>query len=243
VPFSKLKQSNYGQVPASVYVLITAGGNGSRMGSNQPKQFLELLGRPMLYYSIKAFVDAFQKVCLVLVLPEAYLEQGANIVKALGQEKNTKIVRGGETRFHSVAAGLAEVPNGQIVLVHDGARPLVTNDVIRRVYEGVRLNGTAVPVIPVADSMRQISGFNSRAISRDDLRIVQTPQGFNSTELKKAYQQPFNANFTDEASVLEWQGTPVELVMGERCNFKITLPEDLAIAKIMLKQRQSKNSE
>lgn len=207
------------------------------MENDVPKQFLELVGKPILYYSIKVFTETFKDLNLIVVLPKTHFKKGKEIAEGISDSKNIQFVEGGETRYESVAAGLELVPNGHVVLVHDGARPLVGADTIRRVFEGARLHGSAVPVVPVADSIRQLSGLGSRSISRDDLRIVQTPQGFNSTVLKDAFKQPFRGTFTDEASVIDWQGGSVELVLGERCNFKITTPDDLIIAETMLRQR------
>lgn len=221
-------------------MIIVAGGRGTRMGAETPKQFLELVGKPVLYYSIRAFTETLNDANIILVLPEDQLATGQKIVESLDLPKPVTIIAGGSTRYGSVKAGLEHVPDGMLVVVHDGARPLISPETIRRVYDGARTHGSAVPVIQVADSIRQLTGLGSRAVARDDLRIVQTPQAFSSTVLKKAYQQNFQQSFTDEASVIEWQGGNVELVLGERCNFKITTPEDLMIAEIMLRQRLEK---
>ncbi|MEO6831467.1 MAG: 2-C-methyl-D-erythritol 4-phosphate cytidylyltransferase [Chitinophagaceae bacterium] len=237
VPYTKLTSTPIMQSFSSVSVIIVAGGKGKRMGSDTPKQFLDLVGKPLLYYSIKAFADTLKDVHIILVLPHGQLDKGSTLVKGMGISKQVSIIEGGDTRYASVKAGLELVANAQLVLVHDGARPLVSPETIRRVYEGARVHGSAIPVIQVADSIRQITGLGNRAISRDDLRIVQTPQAFSSTILKEAYKQPYRQSFTDDASVLEWQGNVVELVLGERCNFKITTPDDLMIAEIMLGSR------
>lgn len=219
------------------YALIVAGGSGARMGTATPKQFLDLSGKPVLYYSIRAFAEALTGVKIILVLPQLQLERGRELLRDFPEAAAVQIVAGGDTRYASVAAGLSEVPTGAIVLVHDAARPLVTPDLIRRCYESARLNGSAVPVVPVADSIREVSGYNSRAIARESLRIVQTPQAFESTTLKSAFRQPYLPAFTDEASVVEWTGTRVHLVEGSRTNLKITTADDLFIAEALLTRR------
>lgn len=223
----------------AAYAVIVAGGSGLRMGAPIPKQFLSLAGKPMLYWSIKVFAAAISGIRIIIVLPQAFMEESVIVLRLLDEDVSVEIVAGGDTRYASVAAGLAKVPaNNVIVLVHDAARPLVTPDIIRRCYECARLNGTAVPVIPVADSIRQISGLGNRALQRDNLRAVQTPQAFDAGLLKEAFQQPYRAIFTDEASVVEWSGKPVQLVDGAPGNFKVTTAEDLVIAEALLGRRE-----
>jgi 2-C-methyl-D-erythritol 4-phosphate cytidylyltransferase len=224
--------------PTSVYAVIVAGGSGLRMGAPLPKQFLDLCGRPVLYHSIKAFVDAMPDIHVILVAPERNMPLVQKVLEAFDQPFDIKIVAGGDTRYASVAAGLKEVPPDSIVLVHDGARPLLNPELILRCYKSASLNGSAVPVIPVADSIRQVSSFSSRAIARENLRSVQTPQAFASNILQEAFLQPYIPAFTDEASVVEWMGGTIHLVEGERSNIKITTPEDLVIAAALLLERE-----
>ncbi len=221
-----------------VYALIVAGGSGARMGSAIPKQFLDLGGKPVLYYSIKAFIETLQQVRVILVVPEGQMAMSRMVLAEFPKSMDVQLVAGGATRYASVAAGLAEVPAGAIVLVHDGARPLVKPDLIRRCYEGACTNGSAVPVVPVADSIREVTGYNSRAIARESLRIVQTPQAFDATILKAAFRQSYLPAFTDEASVVEWTGARVHLVDGEKSNLKITTGEDMVIAAALLAARR-----
>jgi 2-C-methyl-D-erythritol 4-phosphate cytidylyltransferase len=221
----------------SAYAVIVAGGSGSRMGASLPKQFLDLCGRPVLYYSVRAFLDALPGVRIILVLPEQHMSLVQGVLEAFGHPVPLVTVPGGPTRYASVAAGLKEVPADGIVLVHDGARPLVPAELIQRCYEGAGMNGSAVPVIPVADSIRQMSGFDSRAVARENLRIVQTPQAFRASLLHQAFRQPYVPAFTDEASVVEWTGSRIHLVEGARSNLKITTKEDLVIAEALLKAR------
>ena len=219
------------------YAIIVAGGSGTRMGAALPKQFLDLCGKPVLYWSIKAFMDALPDVRLILVLPAQQLSLGNIVLQAFQERIDTTIVAGGDTRFASVAAGLKEVPADAVVLVHDGARPLVSVRVIQQCYETAREQGSAIPVIPVADSIRQLSGTSSRAIPREGLHIVQTPQAFRAALLQQAFRQPYQDAFTDEASVLEAAGGMIHLIEGERSNLKITTPEDLVIAAALMGQR------
>lgn len=217
------------------YVVIVAGGAGMRMGAAIPKQFLLLSGKPVLYYSIRAFLDALSGAKIILVAPESQLDLANEIAGSFGDEAAIKVVTGGATRYASVANGLKEVPSDALVMVHDGARPLVSANLIRRCYETAGMNGSAIPVIPLSDSIREVSSYGSRAISRDNLRIVQTPQAFLSNLLHKAFSQDYIPTFTDEASVVEWMGGTVQLVEGQRSNIKITTPDDLTIAEALLK--------
>lgn len=219
------------------YVVIVAGGSGLRMGAPLPKQFIELCGKPVIYYSIRAFLDALEGVQVILVAPEAQFELATSIANSFEKEAGIKVVVGGDTRFASVSNGLREVPKGALVMVHDGARPLVSESLIRRCFECASLNKTAVPVIPVTDSIREASSYGSRAIARDNLRVVQTPQAFSSTLLHEAFEQEFLPAFTDEASVVEWMGGTIQLVEGQKSNIKITTPEDLVIAEALLKAK------
>jgi 2-C-methyl-D-erythritol 4-phosphate cytidylyltransferase len=222
-----------------VYAVIVAGGSGQRMGTALPKQFLDLCGKPVLYWSIKAFLDAIRGVQIILVLPENQISLAQIVLQAFPERIDLSIVPGGLTRYASVANGLKEVPKGAIVMVHDGARPLITEGLIHRCYEGAVSLGSAIPVVPVADSIRQVMSKTNRGIMREQLRIVQTPQTFDSALLLKAFEQPYKPLFTDEASVVEWDGINVNLVDGERSNIKITVPEDLVIAEALLKHRLS----
>lgn len=221
------------------WVVIVAGGSGSRMGSALPKQFLELGGKPMLCHSIEAFQAALPEMHLVLVLPAAQLSLAQIALQALPRRMDMQLVAGGDSRFASVYNGLQAVPEGAIVLVHDGARPLVSQGLIHRCAEAAMQHGSAVPVLPLTDSIREENSGGSRAISRAKLRIVQTPQAFEASRLKAAFARPFDAGFTDEATVWEQAGGQVHLVAGARENIKITTPEDLIIAEALLKSRQA----
>jgi 2-C-methyl-D-erythritol 4-phosphate cytidylyltransferase len=223
------------QKPA--YAVIVAGGSGQRMGTAVSKQFLELAGKPVLYWSIRAFQDALPDVHIILVLPPTQISMAQIVLQAFPDRIDLSIVAGGDTRYASVSNGLAEVPEDAIVLVHDGARPLVSPELIKRCYQGALQQGSAIPVIPVADSIRQEDDNSSRAISRERLRIVQTPQAFDAALLQEAFEQPYEAAFTDEATVVEKTGLKVHLVAGERSNLKITMPDDMIIAEALLRNK------
>jgi 2-C-methyl-D-erythritol 4-phosphate cytidylyltransferase len=212
------------------YVIIVAAGKGLRMGKDTPKQFLELCGKPLLYHTVQAFTDSFADLEVVLVLSEPYLD----VAEAIRREHPARAIHavvGGETRFHSVQNGLKVVTDDSIVFVHDGARPLVSNALIRRCYSQALDLGSAIPAITVADSMRCVDTDNiSYPVDRSAYRIIQTPQTFRSEIICPAYEQTYLPAFTDEATVVEAYGTPVHLVEGERRNIKVTVPDDLTIA-------------
>jgi 2-C-methyl-D-erythritol 4-phosphate cytidylyltransferase len=220
------------------YAVIVAGGRGERMNSAIPKQFLPLLDKPILYYSIKAFLDTFEDIHIILVLPEEQLSYAQMVLQAFPDRIDATIITGGETRFHSVLNGLNEVREDSVVFVHDGVRPLASPMLIRRCYDAALEKGSAIPAVRVTDSMRFIEeDASSDAIDRDRLCIVQTPQTFRSGILLPAFQQPYHVAFTDEATVVEAYGTKVYLVEGERSNIKLTTPEDMIIAEALMKER------
>lgn len=219
--------------------VIVAGGAGSRMGGDIPKQFLELKGRPVLVHAVEAFTTALPGIELVVVLPASHLEAGGNLLARHLPEVGVFLAEGGETRFHSVRNGLALVREPSIVFVHDAARCLVTAELIRRCHRMAREKGSAVPVVPVRDSMRMVDDAGHSVVDRERLRAVQTPQTFRSDILLPAFAQPWQEGFTDEATVVEAYGLPVELVEGEPDNIKVTYPVDLVVATQVLEARLS----
>lgn len=204
------------------------------MKSAIPKQFLELGNKPVLLHTLQHFINYDPSINIILVLPENEIKTWESIKVRFSFTHPVTVTHGGKTRHQSVANGLSLVPNDCIVAVHDAVRPLISNDLLHRCYQEAEKYGSAIPVMPVNDSIRQISGEKSRQVNRNDFVIVQTPQCFHSTILKKAFDQPEDASFTDEASVLEKSGTPLRLVEGEKQNLKITNPEDLIIANAIL---------
>ncbi|MBS1628364.1 MAG: 2-C-methyl-D-erythritol 4-phosphate cytidylyltransferase [Bacteroidetes bacterium] len=220
--------------------VIVAGGSGLRMGTSVPKQFLLLKGKPLLWHSIKAFIDAYSSIKIILVLPKEYMKKGEEIIKEFNAE--IIIAEGGETRFHSVQNGLQYVDDKAIVWVHDGVRCLITADLIKRCYNNAIEKGNAVPAIVATDSIRIIKDEKNKIIDRNNVRIIQTPQAFKAHILLAAFRLPYKENFTDEASVVEASGNEIFLIEGESNNIKVTRPIDLVIAETIMNDRQSVNA-
>ena len=215
------------------YAIIVAGGAGTRMGTSVPKQFILLRDKPILWYTLHAFIEAYNDIQIVLVLPEAHLEKGQAIAKEFPFNR-IKITTGGPTRFHSVKNGLLQVDTHSIVFVHDAVRCLVTSQLIRRCCEVTIEKGNAVPAIAASDTIRIETESGNEALDRNRVRIIQTPQTFFSNVIKEAYGAPFHESFTDEAGVVEKLGVKINLVEGENTNIKITTPVDLLIAENIL---------
>lgn len=205
-----------------------------RMGKDLPKQFLPIDGTPILMHTLQAFYDYDPSMTLIVVLPS---DQQAYWSKLCGDHHFTiphVVVKGGETRFHSVKNGLSCIKGEGLVAVHDGVRPFVHCDTIDRCFAAAQESGAAVPVVEVVDSLRKVEEEESKAVSRREYRIVQTPQVFDISLLKEAYKQPYTVDFTDDASVVEAYGRKISLVEGNRENIKITSPFDLIIAEAFL---------
>ncbi len=220
------------------FAVIVAGGVGKRMNSDLPKQFMLLLGKPVLYYTLKAFLDAFDDLTIILVLPDEHIEKGREIVDAYFNPARFVFTEGGETRFHSVRNGVALTTEESIIFVHDGVRCLVSPELIRYCYDSAVLKGSAIPTVAVKDSVRLLTETGSEALDRNKLRAVQTPQTFHSKILLPAMNSiEFKEKFTDEATVVEAFGIDLHLMEGEETNIKITQPVDIAIAEQILLQR------
>lgn len=220
------------------YIIIVAGGKGLRMGGEIPKQFRLIAGRPVLMRTVEAFLAAYSDIHVVLVLPHDQQAYWAALCQDYDFRAPMTIADGGATRFHSVQNGLALIPDEDecIVGVHDGVRPFVSPEVIRRCYENARTQGATVPVVPVVETVRQLlPDGSSRSVDRDEYRLVQTPQTFPLSMLRRAYAQPYVPAFTDDASVVQSLGLPVYLVEGNRQNIKLTTPEDLMLAEAICK--------
>lgn len=216
------------------YVIIVAGGKGERMGANTPKQFLELNGKPILMHTLEKFRETDPLIEIILALPENQIDFWNGLFHEYKVSKpRHRIVKGGETRFHSVQNALKLVKKGALVAIHDGVRPLVSSETIERCFAEAEEKGSAIPVIEVVDSLRHYSKQEktNKAVSRSCYKIVQTPQCFKSETILKAYEQDFDKLFTDDATVLEKLGEPINLVKGNRFNIKITTPEDILIAE------------
>ena len=218
------------------YVIIVAGGKGLRMGSDIPKQFLPIGGRPVLMRTIERFREYSPTLQIILVLPKAQQDYWQELCQEYHFNVEYQLADGGETRFHSVQHGLALIPDDAegVVGVHDGVRPLPSIDVIRNCYETAREKKAVIPVIPVVETVRHLQGEVSITVPRNDYRLVQTPQCFDIQLLKAANRQPYNDGFTDDASVVEAFGFAITLVEGNRENIKITTPYDLKIAEVLV---------
>ena len=218
------------------FVIIVAGGSGRRMGSEIPKQFLELCGKPILVHTIQVFYDFDPECELILVLPEAQQEYWKELCLKHSFTLPHRIVSGGKNRFNSVQNGLKLIDEEGIVFIHDGVRPLVSRQTIEKCYRLAQKNGNAIPVLPMNESLRKSEGKDSISVDRTLYFSVQTPQTFQINLIQIAYQQSFDTSFTDDASVAEKAGFPVFMVEGNRENIKITNPTDLIVAEAFLQK-------
>lgn len=217
------------------YALIVAGGKGLRMGSELPKQFLPIGGKPVLMHTLQAFYDYDREMRIILVLPASQQAYWAQLCREHHFTVPHEVADGGETRFHSVKNALERVNTFGLVGVHDGVRPFVSQEVIARCYEQAAEKKAVVPVVNVVETVRHLcQGGRSETVPRDEYRLVQTPQVFDAELLLRAYRQPYTSDFTDDASVVEALGEPVWLTEGNRENIKITTPFDLKIAEALL---------
>ena len=217
-------------------VIIVAGGSGKRMQSAIPKQFMLLGGMPVVARTINTFSEALPGAEIVVVLPEEHLAMWKNLAARFDVAVH-KCVAGGKERFHSVKAGIdALSDNVTSIAVHDGVRALISNKLIIRATLAVEDNEAVIPVINVVDSYRRVTADGSEIVPRSELRIVQTPQIFKSETLRRAYEQEFDASFTDDASVVEATGVSITLVEGEDSNIKLTTPEDMEWAEWFLQR-------
>jgi 2-C-methyl-D-erythritol 4-phosphate cytidylyltransferase len=219
------------------FAVIVAGGAGSRMDSDTPKQFMKLNGKPVVWYSINAFLDAYDDLEVILVLPADHIKTGMEIILTTVDPQRVRIAEGGLTRFHSVKNGLALVEDNSIVFVHDAVRCLISEELISRCYEHALANGNAIPAVHATDTIRIDNGHTALPVDRNKVYIIQTPQTFQSEILKEAFGKNYLESFTDEATVAEFAGYNIHLVEGERTNIKITWPVDLAVAEAILKGR------
>ena len=217
-----------------VYAVFVAGGSGTRMGTELPKQFLELEGTPVLQRTIERFLDAENDTHVITVLPERYIPVWTEMCVTRTVAFTQTVVRGGMTRFHSVQNALDKVPDGAIVAIQDGVRPLFTPELVRNMLDRMKVCGALILVVPVVDTLRAAED-GVKVPDRSLLRAVQTPQMFWSELIRKAYRQPYDPSFTDDASVAERAGIKVQTVPGERLNIKLTTPEDLALASAILR--------
>lgn len=230
------------------YLIVMAAGSGVRMGTSVPKQFLDLGGVPILRRTIEAFTSAVPEIKVVTVLPEDHIPFWKDYCLSSGFGCPQTLVSGGFTRFHSVRNAVRKVPDGAIVAIHDGVRPLISSSMIRNMFERMDSGSVRalIPVIPSVDTLKVIdrvkdSEGNEVLVSAEGENVdrsrifgAQTPQMFLSEDIKSAYSQPFDTAFTDDASVARKKGIPLSFCAGERYNFKLTTPEDLSLARLII---------
>ena len=216
------------------YVIIVAGGSGKRMGGEMPKQFLLVSGKPILMHTVESFARVSEDFKFILVLPEAHFSTWNALVDEYNFTIPVTLVSGGAERFFSVKNALAHVPEGALVAVHDGVRPFASVQTINEAFDVAAEKGAAVPVIDEVDSLRRVLNGASQAVNRSEYKRVQTPQVFQSTMLKNAYNQEFSSFFTDDASVVESIGHTITLTTGNVENIKITTPHELLLAEALI---------
>ena len=216
------------------YAIIVAAGTGSRMNSGLPKQFLQLCGKPILYYSLLAFHQNASETKIIVVLAEQEVNRWLSLCAEYKIEIPHKIVMGGATRTESVLNGLNTITENGVIAIHDGARPLASNEIIENCFQSAIKNGTGVACVKPKDSIRIVSGEENKAIDRDDLRLIQTPQTFTSEIIKNAFLRNGTESSTDDATIAEKAGYKIYLIEGSYLNFKVTTPEDLLLAESLL---------
>ena len=217
-----------------LYVVIVAGGSGKRMGAEIPKQFLELAGRPVLMHTIERFKAFNDAVEIITVLPENQLRHWCELQEKYSFRTPQTLVKGGSHRFFSVKNGLRFVSIPGLVAIHDGVRPFVSIDTIKRCFDTAEKLGNAIPTISPTESLRIMTDQGSLPVNRFHVKQIQTPQVFSAELIKNAYMQEYSPEFTDDATVLEKTGEKINLIEGNRENIKITNPEDLIISKALL---------
>lgn len=223
------------------HAIIVAGGSGSRMQSSIPKQFLEIAGKPVLFYTIEAFQKYSSTISIILVLPSDQLNFWQELCQKHKVDFKLQVQSGGNSRFQSVKKGLEVITEDGLVAVHDGVRPLIKPETIRNAFGMARQHGTAVVATSLKESIREKTGQMSIAKDRSRYALVQTPQVFRVSELKRAYtfgEQPY---LTDDASVAEAAGIKIRLVDGDYENIKITTPEDVIFAEAIINGRIKKS--
>jgi len=220
-------------------VIIVAGGSGLRMKDQIPKQFLLLKGKPILMYSLEIFNKFDPEINIIVVLPESQIKRWLKLCSEFKLQINHEVVIGGDTRFYSVKNGLQEIKDDGLVAIHDGVRPLVSLQTIQNAFETAKSFGNAVPVIEVNESVRELTERGNQIVDRQKLRLIQTPQVFQVSEIKKAYDLSYQSSFTDDASVYEMIEELIYLTEGNWENIKITRPVDLIIAESILNASQT----
>ena len=219
------------------YVTIVAGGKGLRMGSELPKQFMPIGGKPVLMYTIEQFLKYSPDINIIVVLPRNQQEFWNKLCEEHNFNIPHTIADGGESRFESSKNGLSLIPDNEqgVVAFHDGVRPFVSIDVIERCFDAARDDYAAIPVMPVTDTLRYVDRGHGHNVERNNFRSVQTPQVFDISLAKQAFDQPYRPSFTDDATVIESLGCQVSMVEGNRENIKLTTPFDLQLAELLIR--------
>lgn len=229
------------------YLIAVAGGSGTRMGSGIPKQFLEIREKAILQRTLEKFINAWPGISVITVLPRMHIDTWKNYCLSRNFTYPQQVIAGGVTRFHSVRNALAKVPVGAVVAIHDGVRPLLSIDMISRMFRQMEHCRGLIPVVPVTDTLKALvpsrDENGSRSLSRADFPdpdrgmtfAAQTPQVFMSEDIKAAYDQAYDLSFTDDASVAENAGLKLDWCLGERLNLKITTPEDMILAEAVIR--------
>ncbi|MEN9988993.1 MAG: hypothetical protein RLZZ585_2032 [Bacteroidota bacterium] len=214
-------------------VIITAGGIGKRMGTDLPKQFLEIQGKPILLHCLEKFHSFDPTLEIIITLPADWISYWTELLKTFHCEIPHHVSAGGQERFHSIQLALSHC-SGDFIMVHDGVRPLVSHETIQRCIEGLAYSDSVIPVLAVKDSLRVLTIDGSEMVDRNAYKLVHTPQCFKAELLKRAYQTSFHEGMTDDASVVGLTGTEPFLVISNEENIKITTAGDLAIATALL---------
>lgn len=219
-------------------MIIVAGGSGSRMGAEIPKQFMELNGKPILMYTIESMKAVDADMQLILVLPADQMDKWEKLCYKHEFNVSHVMAEGGDTRFQSVQNGLRLVEESELVGVHDGVRPLFSTQLVNDLFAEAEKSGAAIPVTPVVPSLRMVKAASSEAVDRSDYRQVQTPQCFKTSILKAAFANAEHVDYSDDAAVVEANGGSISLVDGDQDNIKITTPIDLELAEVIIQRRQ-----
>lgn len=218
------------------YVVVVAGGSGTRMKREIPKQFIPVAGKPILMHTLEAFHRLSDQVNIILVLPESQVFGWKSLCSQYDFNIPHNTTTGGKTRFHSVKNGLAKIEGEGLVAIHDGVRPMVSEQIILNSFAVAEQKGNAITAVALKDSIRWAQGESNKLVDRNDYQLIQTPQTFIVSLIKKAFDVEYSTNFTDDATVLEAAGYKINLIEGDYSNIKITTPEDLAVAESLLKQ-------
>lgn len=222
-------------------MIVVAGGSGTRMGAHIPKQFLELNGTPILMHTLQQLHAIDKNMQLILVLPRNQFDTWTQLREAHHFSIPHLLASGGSTRFLSVQNGLAHVAETDLVGIHDGVRPFISKAMVDRCFHAAQTHGAAIPTVPIIQSLRKVENNQSTAVNRNQYKAVQTPQCFQNHIIQTAFQHANDIDFSDDASVVEANGTPITLVEGETENIKITSPLDLKLAELIIAGRSKSN--